>query len=118
MNDTPNFKIYFSNKRQWINIFMHDVHPTTFANWGAGRWAFFVAKWTNPKLGLFGEIHFVKSRIREATVVHELDHARTEYMYANGFTITRQNEERMAIFIDSLVDGFYRKYNKMVKEAE
>jgi hypothetical protein len=97
---------------------MHDVHPTTFYNWGAGRWAFFIAKWENPKIGLFGEVHFVKSRIREDTVAHELDHARTEYMYANGFTITRQNEERMAIFLDNLVGGFYRQYNKRIKKVK
>lgn len=118
MNDTPDFRVYFSNKRQWLNVYMHDVHPTTFYNWGAGRWAFFIAKWENPKIGLFGEVHFVKSRIREDTVAHELDHARTEYMYANGFTITRQNEERMAIFLDNLVGGFYRQYNKRIKKVK
>lgn len=118
MNDTPEFTIFFNKKKQWIDVYIHDVHPATFSNWGAGRWAFFQSKWENPKAGLFGEVHFVKSRIREDTVVHEFDHARTEYMYANGFTITRQNEERMAILLDKFVGEFYRKYNKINKPTQ
>ena len=112
MDETPDFIVFFNKKRQWLNIYIHDVHPITFSNWGGGRWAYFVAKWENPKSGLFGEIHFVKRGIRESTVVHELDHARTEWMYANGFTITRQNEEKMATLLDSLVGNFYGQYNK------
>jgi len=116
MNDanSPDFVIYFNRNKQFLRVYLWDVHPATFKSWGAGRWAYFLATWDNPKAGLFGELHFVKSRVREDTVVHELDHARTEWMYANGFTITRQNEEKMAEFLDELVRKFYRQYRRLI----
>lgn len=109
----PDFKIYFNKKRQWIDVYLWDVHPNTFANWKGGRWGFFLAEWGNPKQGYFGSVHLVKSRIRPSLVVHELEHVRVEWMWSNGITITRQNEERMTEFLDKLVDGFYREHNKI-----
>jgi hypothetical protein len=111
--EKPDFKIYFNKKRQWIDIYLKDVHPKTFASRGGGHWGFFIAKWENPKLGFFGEVHLVKARVRPDLVVHELDHVRTDWMLSNGFTIIRQNEEKMASFLDSLVGNFYREYNKL-----
>lgn len=109
----PDFKILFNKNRQSLNVFLHDVHPKTFAMRGGGSWGFFIAEWSNPKLGHFGSIHLVKSRVRVDLVVHELDHARTDWMLSNGFTIIRQNEEKMATFLDELVRKFYREYNKL-----
>lgn len=111
--EEPTFTIHFNKNKQWITIYLWDVHPTTFANWKGGRWGYFIAKWDNPKQGFFGEVHLVKSRVREDLVVHELDHVRTEWMWANGFTITRSNEERMTSFLDELVGKFYREYRKV-----
>lgn len=113
MEDTPTFKIYFNKKKQWINIYLWDVHPNTFSNWKGGRWGYFIAEWKDNRYGHFGSVHFVKSRIRPSLVTHELDHVRTEWMLSAGFTIIRQNEERMTEFLDKLVDGFYREYNKI-----
>jgi hypothetical protein len=109
------FLIYFNKKKQWIKVTLWDVHPNTFANWKAGRWGYFLATYEHPKQGLFGEVHLVKSRVREDLVVHELDHVRTEWMWANGETITRKNEERFTEFLDQLVGKFYIEYRKIVK---
>jgi len=65
-------------------------------------------------MGLFGEVHLVKSRVRPDLIVHELEHARVEWMWNNGITITRQNEERMTEFLDELVRKFYREYDKLL----
>ena len=111
--DSPTFKIFFNKKRQWIDIYLWDVHPNTFANWKAGRWGYFIAKWENPKLGIFGEIHLVKSRVREDVVVHELFHALTEWMWANRISMQSSNEERLVSFLDKLVGDFYREYRKI-----
>lgn len=112
--ENPDFKIFFNKNRQWINVYLENVHPKTFANRGGGHWGFFQATWENPRYGLFGELHFVKSRIREDVVSHELLHVLIEWMWSNGFTITRQNEERMCEFMDELVRKFYREYNKII----
>ncbi len=111
----PDFKIIFNRKKQWINVYLWDVHPNTFSRWKSGRWAYFLATWSNPRWGEFGELHFVKSRIREDVVSHEILHALTEWMYSGGFTITRQNEEKMCELMDELVRKFYREYNKVIK---
>ncbi len=107
-----NFRVYFNRRRQWLEVTLWDVHPTTFANWGAGRWGYFQAAWEHPKHGKFGEIHLVRSRVREDLIVHEMFHALCEWMYANRTTITNQTEERMAELLDSMVRGFYREYRK------
>lgn len=115
------FLIYFNRKKQFVKVFLWDVHPNTFQNWDAGRWGYFLATYENPKKGLFGEVHFVDSasrKLREDTVVHELDHLRTEWMWANGETITRKNEERMTEFLDQLVGRFYREYRKLKKKEK
>jgi hypothetical protein len=111
---TPNFKIYFNKNRQWLSVYLWDVHPNTFQIWKGGRWGYFHSKWDNPKLGFFGELHFVKSRLRERedTVSHELLHALIDWMWSNGFTITRLNEEKMCEFMDELTRKFYREYRK------
>ena len=111
--DNPDFQIYFNKKRQWANVYLWDVHPSTFEGWGGGRWGYFIAKWENSKQGLFGEIHFVKSRVRHDSVVHELFHLLVEWMWSNGFTITRKNEEAMATFMDELTRKFWREFDKI-----
>ena len=112
--EKPDFVITFRKKKQWINVYLWDVHPATFKNWGGGRWGYFSSEWENPKKGLLGELHFVKSRInRIDLVVHEIEHARVEWMRANNITITKSNEEKMTILLDELVRKFYREYNKI-----
>jgi hypothetical protein len=107
------FTIYFSKKRQWINVYLWDVHPNTFANWKAGRWGYFEPKWENPRYGFFGEVHLVESRIREDLVVHEMFHVLCEIVWSKRDTITGRNEERHAELLDSLVREFYKGYNKI-----
>jgi len=111
--DEPDFKIFFNKKRQWINIYLDDVHPKTFSKKGGGNWGFFIAKWSNPKLGHFGDVHLVKSRVREDLIVHEFFHVFAEWIWSNRTSITSQNEERMAEFMDELVRKFYREYRKL-----
>ncbi len=109
------FTIYFNGKKQFITVHLWEVNPGTFANWGGGRWGYFEEKWENPKIGFFGEVHLVKSRIRPDLVVHEMFHVLVEWMWANGITITRKNEEKMDEFLDQLVGKFYREYDKTKK---
>ena len=108
----PTFKVYFNKKRQFVDVYIHEMSHETFNRKGGGRWAYFQSAWENSKWGLFGELHFVESRVREDVVVHEMLHVLIEWMWSNGFTITRQNEERMCEFLDELVGKFYREYRK------
>lgn len=106
------FNIYFNKNKQWVKIILWDVHPNTFANWRGGRWGYFISTYENPKIGEFGEVHLVKSRIREDVIAHEMFHVMVEWMWSNGETITRKNEERYTEFLDQLVGKFFKQFNK------
>lgn len=112
------FTIYFRKKRQWADIFLWDVHPNTFANWKAGRWGYWIATWSNPKSGKFGEIHLVESRVREDLISHELDHLRLEWLFANRVGLGVKNEEWYCSFGDELTRKFWREYKKYKRRLE
>ena len=96
-----------------MNVSLWDVHPSTFARWKAGRWGYFLATWTSPKVGEFGEFHFVVSRLRFDTVSHEVFHCVVEYLWANRDNITTRNEERYATLNDELVRKIVRGIRKI-----
>lgn len=106
------FKIYFNKRRQWLDVTLWDVHPTTFARWGSGRWAYFLATWDNPKQGEFGELHMVKSGIRVDTLVHEIIHVLAEWTLANRDPLCPRNEERLATMCDEITRRFVRELRK------
>lgn len=106
------FIIKFNKNKQWITVQLWDVHPDTFQSWGGGRWAYFNSLWENPKKGLFGELHLVRSGIREDTIAHEMFHVLCEIVWANRDAITGRNEEKYAEIIDELVRKFYKGYRK------
>lgn len=110
MKPTFRFHVKYKKSEYWIKVFLHEVHPTTFARWKNGYWGYFIL---SEEEGYFGELHFVKSRLRFDTIVHEIDHARTELMWSNGFTITRKNEESMATLLDQMVRNFLRELRKI-----
>jgi len=109
----PAFKIYFNKNKQWLEIYLHDIHPNTFERKGGGRWGYFDRTWDNPRRGKFGEIHLVKSRVRDDLISHELLHAVFEWYFSRNLKITRRNEERICEFQDELVRKFYREYRKV-----
>lgn len=106
------FIITFNGKKQWISVKVWDVNPQTFSNWGGGRWAYFQSGWENPRAGFFGELHLVKSGIREDTIVHEMFHVLCEILWSRRDAITGRNEERYAALLDELVRKFWRGYKK------
>lgn len=113
---TPAFRFWFNRRKQWCDVYLDDVTPETFDRRKGGRWGWFRASWENPRLGLFGEIHFVASRIREDVIVHELDHLRAEWMFAKGRKYSRYTEERWALFLDALMRSFLREYRKSYRK--
>lgn len=110
------FLIRFNHGKQWIKVIIWDVHPTTFSNWGGGRWAYFEPKWEHPRKGFFGELHLVKSGIREDTIAHEVVHVVLAWYFAKWIIITPNNEEKFAERVDEIVRKFYRGYRKLEKE--
>jgi hypothetical protein len=108
----PDFRFFFNKNQQFCEVFFWDVHPNTFENWKAGRWAYFVATYENPRKGKFGEIHFVKRRFRHDTVAHELDHLRCEWMFSKWIILTPKIEEWFCTFGDELHRRFWREYGK------
>ena len=107
-----NFIIKFNNNRQWITVTVWEVHPTTFRNWGGGRWAYFQPARENSKEGFFGELHFVKSVVRDDVVVHEMFHVLCEILWSRRDAITSRNEEKYASLLDELTRKFWRYYRK------
>ncbi len=111
------FRVFFNRKNQWFNVFLHDVSPNTFQRRKSGRWGYWLATWSNPRRGLFGEIHLVRSRVRPDVVVHELDHLRCEWLFARNMAITPKNEEWWCTFGDELVRKFYREYERYCEKT-
>ena len=110
------FRVFFNRKRQFFDVYLHDVSPNTFNRKGGGRWGYFVATWEHPRRGKFGEIHLVKSRVRPDTVSHELDHLRCEWMFKRWIILTPKNEEQWCKFGDELTRNFWREYGKYNKK--
>lgn len=106
------FKAFFNKKRQFYEVYLWSVHPNTFDNWKGGRWGYFVYLAENPRLGKFGEIHLVESRVRVDSVSHELDHLRCAWIFKNGITLSTRNEEWFCKFGDELTRNFWREYDK------
>jgi len=107
------FKVHFNRRRQYFEVYLHNVHPRTFKRRGGGVWAYWDNVRDSPRRGKFGEVHFVRSRLRFDTIVHELDHIRTDWMWSRGETITRKNEERYATFLDEIVRRFIRELRRI-----
>jgi len=107
------FRIYFNRNRQFVLVFLHDVHPNTFERRKGGRWGYYLSKWEHPRRGLFGELHFVKSRVRVDAVSHELKHVIWDWIFAKNLAITPRNEEWFCKFDDELIRKFYREHDKL-----
>lgn len=104
------FRFHFGRKKTVVEVYLWSVHPNTFERWDNGRWGYFDI---SEKESVFGELHFVKSRLRLDTIVHEIEHARVEWMWQNGHTITRKNEEKMTSLLDEMVRKFLRELRKI-----
>jgi hypothetical protein len=111
----PSFRVYFNNKKSWVDVYLYDVHPDTFAGWGAGRWAYWQEE--GCKTGLFGTLHFIKNRLRIDTVTHEISHLRQAWLRANLNAWTGRNEESVIEFGDRLLWGFLRALAKEEPKA-
>lgn len=116
--DFTTFRVGFRKNVQFFNVYLYDTTPKTFERHGGGRWGYFVPRWEHPKRGWFGDIHLVKSRVRTDLVIHELDHLRLEWIFANEVTLSTRNEEWFCKFGDELVRNFYREYEKKNRQSK
>lgn len=112
------FKFYFNRKKQFCEVFIHDVSNETFKRRGGGRWGYFLATRGNSRIGKIGELHFVKSRLRFDTIAHELFHLMVEFAWSNGEAIDRRNEERYATFLDEITRNFLKEFKKVYGRKE
>ena len=108
------FRFYFNRRRQYIDVFLHDVHPNTFENRGGGRWEYYQAETERGKTGKFGEMHFVSGRVRPDAVAHCLIHLYGDIMRSRRKVWTAKNEETVALQFDELTRNFWREYSKVV----
>ena len=108
----PDFLLYFNKKRQWVAIYFWDTHPNTFESWGGGRWAYYQPSNRNGT-GLFGEMHFVKSRVREDVFDHEKMHLLGDILRSKGLAWSTRNEEWLCNLSDSLTRQFWRNWRKL-----
>lgn len=112
----PAFKLYLNHYRQWVEVYWWDVHPTTFARWDAGRWAFYDNYEDRLKRrGKFGELHFVISQMRPDTLGHELIHLLGDWLRHFDRTINVYNEEWIATTFDGWARKIWREYRKITK---
>lgn len=110
----PAFKLFWNRRKQWVAVYLWDVHPDTFESWDAGRWAYYLANSYRCKTtGLFGDLHFVASRVRADVVAHELIHLLCDYLRNKDTAINVYNEERIAGLFDSWTRQFWKAYKKI-----
>jgi hypothetical protein len=113
MTDPRFFRVYFRRHKQWFDVSIWDVHPNTFASWDAGRWEYWLGNPDrNCRVGLFGEAHFVASRVRADVVDHTLTHLWVDWMRAKDIYITPKNEEKLVLLHDELTRNFWREFRK------
>jgi hypothetical protein len=105
----PTFSLYLNRRRHWIDVYIEDVHPSTFKRRGGGYWGFFIGKGYSRGGGLLGEVHLVKSRLTHDLIVHEFAHAAIYWYSARGVAISGLTEEAFCTLLDSLVRVFYRQ---------
>lgn len=86
-------------------MFLHPVSHRTFAKEGGGHWGYFLATWESPSSGEFGELHFVRRRLRFDLVYHEIRHLCVEWFRANKKEL---EEEEMISFEDKIAHAFRR----------
>lgn len=107
------FRVRF-NRRQWLDVFIHDVSVDTFVRRNGTRWGYYqAAEERQNKAGKFGEIHIVSGRVTPDTVAHELDHARWDWIFSNDITPSTRNEERLCKLLDEMTRNFWREYSKL-----
>lgn len=109
----PNFRIRFNKNKQWAEVYLWDVHPATFYSWDAGRWGYWLPTWTSPVRDKFGELHFVRGRLRVDTIYHELEHMRQEWIWANRLAWSGKTEEPFIEMLDSLAWQFLRRLRRI-----
>src|SRR5574342_682822 len=102
------FRFYFNRKRQFCEVFLWEVHPTTFARWGGGRWGYYQPQDDNNIYGKIGEIHLISKRIRVDLVSHELTHVVFDWFGKRNIIITSRTEETFASILDEMIRSFYR----------
>lgn len=115
MSRDCSFVFYFNRRRQWVDVYLWDVHPNTFERWDAGRWGYYHAIREHGRVGKFGELHFVASRVRHDSVAHELFHLFCDILFTRKQAVTERNEEQLAIVFDELTRNFWREYEKIKK---
>lgn len=109
-------RVYFNRRRQWLDVYIHDVSPVTFERKNGTYWGYYVQAYPRKnRLGLFGEVHLVSKRVTVDTVAHELLHAFIDWMRCKSIVITNSNEERLVSLFDELTRNFWREYKKTVK---
>jgi hypothetical protein len=112
----PAFRFYFNHRRQWIDVYLHDVHPNTFERQDGGRWEYYLENAGRYKRkGLFGAMHFVASRVRVDVFDHCKMHLFGDIMRTKQIAWTVFNEEELCLLSDELTRSFWREYRKYVK---
>ena len=108
----PDFQVYFHRKQQWLDVYIEDVTPETFARHDGGRWAYFSYTRPHTRTGLFGDLHFVKSRLRQDVVAHELLHVLLQLIESRNGALNERTEEHWCLQYDSLTRAFWKAYKR------
>ncbi len=105
--------MYFNNRRQWLDVTVHDVSPSTFERRNGTPWGYYQgAAERNDRSGKFGEIHLVRARVRHDLAAHELFHAFADWLNCKKMQISSANEERLANLFDEMTRNFWRAFER------
>jgi hypothetical protein len=111
------FRFWFNRRRNWIDVFLHEVSPKTFHRWGGGFWGYYMPENNRRRWGKFGEIHLVRRRVREDVIAHEIFHLLSDWLRERKVELNEKNEEKIATLLDEMVRSFWREYKKLPRLA-
>lgn len=106
------FIFYFNRKSQWCEVYLEEVHPNTFNRKNGSRWGYYESKTVREKMGVFGEIHLVSSRVRPDTVEHEIHHLWFDWMRESGRDLSGRTEEKSVRMYDEMMKHFWNEYER------
>lgn len=117
------FRFWFNRRRNWVDVYLHEVTPETFMRRGGGRWGYYVDASERGRVGKFGELHLVRGRVREDVVAHEVFHLFADWIRFRKVELNKDNEyhekteEKLALTFDEFIRSFWREYKKLPQLA-
>ena len=111
------FDLFFNSRRQWVRVTIWEVARDFYAKFGDCIGIYWGNEDRKPKVGEFGQIHLLQSKLDDELASHELLHFLIDLVRTRNGQITPRNEEKIVSEYGQMVKQFWKKYNKILGEV-